>query len=534
MSTTTFTGTPTLTRFGLRRDRLRIAIWSLVLIGSTAATIPALEETFTTPAEQSARAAIMRTPAGVLFAGPGYGLDHYTLGPRVVNEWLMMLLIAVTIMNILLAVRHTRAEEESGRAELIRAGVTGIRAPGTAALLLALITNAIIGSLTAVVLIGFGLPAPDSIALGTGLTFTGLTFAAIAAVCAQLLEHARSAIGLAMAVFGLLFLMRVIGDIAEPGGTALSWLSPTSWVYQTRPYVDLRWWPLLLYVAAIAVMTLLAAALAARRDIRAGFISPRAGRAGASPLLRGMFGLNVRLQRGSILAWSAGTFAVGATFGSFANQIGELVQDNPDYAAFLGGDLDQLTDGSLAALMIFVVMLSAAGTIISVLRLRTEESNGRAETVLATPTGRWRLMGSGLAVGLVTTAATMLAGGLGMGLSAATALENSDYFGSMLLTAAHTAVIPATFGAAAALAYGLGPKLIPVVWVWFIVSMALTMFAPVLDLPGWAANISAFDHLAQYPAQPVDWTPLAIMGASAVLAATVGLMAFRRRDLTTA
>ena len=57
-----YTGVWTLTRFALRRDRLRIAIWTIALVGTIAATVPVLDEMFASEAERAARAALMRTP----------------------------------------------------------------------------------------------------------------------------------------------------------------------------------------------------------------------------------------------------------------------------------------------------------------------------------------------------------------------------------------------------------------------------------------------------------------------------------------
>ena len=83
-------------------------------------------------------------------------------------------------MSIQLVVRHTRAEEESGRAELVRAGVVGRRAPLTAALLLVgrWPTRRSPSSITAG-LAGSGLAVVDSLALAPGIGLTGLVFGAV-------------------------------------------------------------------------------------------------------------------------------------------------------------------------------------------------------------------------------------------------------------------------------------------------------------------------------------------------------------------
>src|SRR5699024_4905575 len=182
----------------------------------------------------------MESPTGVVFGGPGYGLADYTLGPMLVNELTMSLFIALAIMNILHVVRHTRAEEESGRAELLRSSVLGSSAQTSSALLTIALVDLIIGGLIFLSMIAYDLPVPDSLAYGLGLGLGGLAFAAVTAVCAQLAEHARTASGLAFLAIGVFFFVRVVGDMAEPGGTALPWFSPFSWTQQARPFVDRR------------------------------------------------------------------------------------------------------------------------------------------------------------------------------------------------------------------------------------------------------------------------------------------------------
>src|SRR5699024_1988574 len=122
----------------------------------------------------------------------------------------------------------------------------------------------------------------------------------------------------AFLVIGVVFMARVVGDIAEPGGNALSWLSPFAWVQQARPFDTLEWWPLALYPAAAVVFFAAAHVLAGRRDLGAGLIAARPGPARAGPLLRGVLALHLQQQRATVLAWSAGVFALAFAFGSLA------------------------------------------------------------------------------------------------------------------------------------------------------------------------------------------------------------------------
>jgi ABC-2 type transport system permease protein len=73
-----------------------------------------------------------------VLSGPGYGFDAgLTYQVFFVGTYGLYFLIAAALMNILLVSRHTRVEEQSGRAELVRASVVGRNAPLTATLAVA-------------------------------------------------------------------------------------------------------------------------------------------------------------------------------------------------------------------------------------------------------------------------------------------------------------------------------------------------------------------------------------------------------------
>jgi Putative exporter of polyketide antibiotics len=93
---------------------------------------------------------------------------------------------ADTVLVAVIVVRHTRADEEAGRLELVGAGAVGRHAALTAALLVALLADLGLAALTGLGLMGGGLAASDSFAFGLELAAAGCMFAVVAGVCAQL------------------------------------------------------------------------------------------------------------------------------------------------------------------------------------------------------------------------------------------------------------------------------------------------------------------------------------------------------------
>lgn len=528
------TGTGTLTRFILRRDRIRLSVWTLALAGTTASSIPALDDAFTTAEERQARAALMDTPTGIVFGGPGYGLDDYTLGPMLVNELTMTMLIALAVMSILHVIRHTRAEEESGRTELLRAGVLGAGAQMTAALITVSLVNLLIGGLVTASMVAFDLPVADSAAYGLGLALAGIAFGAVAAVCAQVSEHGRAAAGLAFLALGVLFMFRVVGDIAEEGGNALSWLSPFAWGQQTRPFDDLRWDPLALYGVAVLVLFAAAYVLAGRRDVGAGLVAARPGPPNTGRLLSGVFTLHLHQQRGAITAWAVAVPSFGYAFGTLTTEVEAMLETAPDLASVLGGGTDDLVNGFLATITSFVIMAASAYGTLSVLRARTEETAGRAELVLSTAVGRVHWFGAALLVAALSTLLITVVGGLGLGLGASVALEDAEWTWRGVETALAQLPGALVFGALAALLLGAAPRLLPLVWLWFSYSVLATMLGGLFDFPEAVMNLSAFEILARPPMEDFEAGPYLLYLSAVLLAGVLALTGFRNRDLATA
>ena len=104
----------------------------------------------------------------------------------------------------------------------------------------------VLGLVTTAALIGGGLPVAGSLAFGLGWAATGIAFSSVAAVAAQIASSSRSAIGMSVIVIAVTYAFRAVGDLADPGPSVWSWLSPIGWNQQVRAYAGDRWAVLLL------------------------------------------------------------------------------------------------------------------------------------------------------------------------------------------------------------------------------------------------------------------------------------------------
>lgn len=526
-------GTGALVRFGLRRDRFRLPVWIVVVTFLAVVSLLSFVGNYVTEADRVGIAASLDTPAMAALTGPDRYLANYTYASMLGHQMTYLIAVALAIMTVLLVVRHTRMEEETGRAELIRAGVVGRHAHLTAALVIATIANlAAAGALT----VALAILGVDSVGWGEALLFStavasvGLVFAGVAAVAAQVTEHSRGASGIGLALVGLAYALRAVGDAGDT--PAVSWLSPIGWAQRTYVGVDDHWWPLLLPVGGFLLLGLVAGWLSTRRDVGAGLRRPRSGRAAASGALVRPLGFALRLHRGLLIGFGVGAALGGAAYGSVFGELEEMLA-NIELAEEL---LDQLeasaVDGFATVILLILAVVVAAYVVLAALRPRTEELAGRAEPVLVTGVSRTRWLASHLTVVLVGSAAVMVAAGAAFGAAAAGTTGDPELFGR--ITAGSLVYLPAlwlTAGLAVAL-YGWWPRGAGLVWLVPAYGFVVGYLGQLLSMPDWLANLSPFGHVPQLPAHELRWTPLLVLTLIAAALIGLGLAGFRRRDVS--
>jgi ABC-2 type transport system permease protein len=517
-------------RFLLRRERRALPIWVLVTGALVYVQSLQSQELYGEPAALAKlRATATGNTAVIAMSGPERLLE--TIGGEVVFEIFGFAGLVVALMSMFLVGRNTRADEESGRAELLRSARVSRHALLTAALVLAALANVAVAVLVAVLTIATGLPAGGSVLLGVAFGAVGLVFAALTALAAQVFENTRGVYGTVVGLLGLSFALRAAGDA---GPDALSWLSPLGWGQRTYPYVDDHWWPVGLALAVAAALVAGAVATLNRRDFGAGVVPARPGPATAPRSLSSPLGLAWRLQRGSLLGWAVGTFTLGVMFGSVGESIEQYVADNPQIAEFLPGGAEQVVDSYLALTLAVVALLATAAGLSAALRARSEETAGRAEPVLATRTSRGAWLGSHVVLAFAGGAVVLAAGAAGLGLTYGLSVGELDQVGRTLGGA--TGYLPAVLLAVGVAVAGIGvlPRAASVVaWSLFGYMALVTLLGDSFDLPGWTRTLSPLDHTPQAPLESLTALPLAVMAALAAAAVAAGIAGLSRRDLET-
>lgn len=532
----TFVGTGTAARLALRRSRWFWLVWVLALWAIMPTTTTTYHRLVTDGAgSQATMAALASNPTMRAMLGPPY--DLMNAGGFVMWRVGTFVAAAAAMMGALGVMRATRAEEEEGRTELLRAGVVGRHAPLAGAITVGLGACGLLALLITASMAAVAPPLAGALASGLGIGLVGAVWVGVGAVTAQVTASARAARGMALGVLAVAYVIRAVADglPEDSAATWLRWVSPVEWAALGRPYAQERWWVLLLPIVLTAALVVVAFALVSRRDYGAGLRAASPGRARAVPSLDSAAALALRLDRGSMIGWAIGLALFGLAIGSLSGTVDQMLVDNPQMAELfrrMGGGGQLLRDAFFVAMLGIVVVLIAAFGVQLMLRLRKEEEAGHAELLLSTATSRTRLVLAHLVPALVGS--TVLLVGTGAAVALPQAVAEGSARVVVQIAAAALALAPGvwlTIGITMAV-LGWLPHWTALPWAVVAWSLFMSWFASLLELPERLIKLTPFGHLPQIPVQPMAWTPVLVVTALAAALIALGLAGYRRRDIT--
>ncbi|MDW0114998.1 ABC transporter permease [Sporosarcina saromensis] len=521
-----------MSRFILRRDRVRLFVWLFSISALTWLTAISFTGLYQTEQERQAIAETMKNPAMSAMIGKGYGLDAYTTGAMLAHQMLLFTAVAVAIMSILFVNRHTRAEEEDGRFELLRALPVGGLTNIGATLLLNATFNVLLAIVTAIGLLALQIESIDlvgSMLYGAALVVTGIFFGVVTALFAQLSESARGTIGLSFSILGLAYLLRAVGDA---GNAILSWFSPLGWVLAAEVFVNNYWWPIVLTLAGALVIACIAFYLHALRDLGAGYIRARRGRKSASVFLQTSFGLAFRLQRTALYSWAIGMFVLGLSYGSVLGDLESFFLENEMLAQMLQPvEGFSLLEQFIPMLMSVIAMIGTIPVLMVMLKVRREEKKGRLDAILSRSVSRIRLLSEYVLLSFLTSIVMLGVGALGL-WSASSAVLTENLSIGLLLKAAYVNVpaILVMIGMVVLL-IGLLPSRSNAIWVYLIYSFIVVYMGGLLQFPDWLGKLSPFGYVPKVPIEQVNGTIASLVVLLGIVLIAFGMKMFSKRDV---
>ncbi len=526
----------------IRRDRLQLALW---IVGTAVLTYASMGAVFETYGEEQDRREILgvaiATRTILVFRGTPNGVDDGAFAFFLLFAWLALM---GGLMSTFLAVRHTRKEEEEGRAEAVSATPAGRVLPTTATLVHGVLANVALGLLIALALIATGLDPGGSFVCGVAIMVSGIAFLAFGLFAAQLFRTSRGANSLSVTFVLAAYLLRGIGDAAGTPSEDLlhiapAWpsrLSPIGYGQFTGAFVENDLTPLLIPLAFAAGLIGVVFGLQAVRDQGASLLAGRPGRATAGPVLSSSFGLAWRLNTSILLSWTAGGIATGLLATSLSSVVNQAATDAPQILETLRraiGSEASIEEAFVAVFYAIVGILAACCAVQVGIRARQEEAHGTAELVLGTPVPRLRWLLEywivGIIVIVIVLAASALAGIVGAGNAA-----DPESLTTTVLEAA-LAQLPAclVFLGLTLLVFAFLPRAtIAVGWTVVGVAAILGVWGPILQAPDWLVALSPFHHSPVPAGGETDWTGGFWMLAIGLAAGAVAVWSMRRRELT--
>lgn len=463
-----------------------------------------------------------------------YGVPHDLLTVGGYTAWRVGGILAVfaAVWGSFAAVAALRGEEDSGRSETLLALPVGRRVLDGSALSAIAASAVVLWAFLLVGLLAAGLAGGGSLALAVAVIAVAPVFVGVGALASQLAATRRRALELSLGVLVLTFLIRVVADTVSGVGW-LRWLSPLGWAEEIRPFAGARPWVLVLPLLATAALVLGALRIARERDIGTGLMKPADSRDPRLGLLSSPGAQAVREDLSSLAAW---LIAVGW----FALIVGVISRSisSAGISASLRAQFAKLGAGSIItpsgylgfAFLLFVLAVSLFACS-QIGAARTEELQGRLETVFALPVGRRRWLVERLVVAVGGILVISLAAGVLAWLGAAI-VGVTVSFPRLMLASVNCVTVATLFLGIGAAAYALAPRIgAAIAYAAVTAAFLWQLFGSLLGAPSWLVRLSPFEHIGLVPDATFKPGAGAVMVLIGVACAAVAALCLGRRDI---
>ena len=524
-----------LTRLMLRRHRLLIMSWLVLLIGLTGATVSAYQSTYATPEQRRIATELAR-------ANPATNLLYGELAdpgtPALMFGWEIgaFATVLAAVMAVLVATAVTRAAEDDGTLELVRSCGIDPRVPLRAASTVLLVVAAALtlGCATALGLSVGHVDAvtwPGAVAFGAVLGLTFLLVGVLTVVLGQVAPTAAGTRVLGFAAVGAAFAVRALADTQHVAW--LNWWTPLGLRATVRPFTGTRWWVVGACAVVVLVLARLAGTLSGRREYRAGLVRRR-DRRGGRLNVHSTVQLAGRLARSSVLSWTLGVAGIGTLFAAMGSDVTRQSRDG-DLGGFLGaqlGDADPVA-GYFAYLGTVVGILVASYAVVSVLSSRRDEEAGLTDQILATGTRRWAPLAAQVAVTALGSGVMLVVTGV-LGMLVAPRFIDGEHVAvlAFIYVVGQWPAVTAAAGWTAVLA-GRWPRATWLAWTPLVASSVLALLGPLLDIPQHVRDLGVFQHVPDVTAPDPSIASLLVLLVLAGTAVVLGAVGTTRRDIIT-
>jgi ABC-2 type transport system permease protein len=343
--------------------------------------------------------------------------------------------------------------------------------------------------------LGDQIPLLPSVGFALWTGFIALFFGGLAFALAPILGRAGSA-----GVAGFAMVILWVANGLDVGGPMVL-LSPFRWTADHVALVGQYDWAGLALVGVVGVVFLaIGVELFMRRDlgVTAGISLP-----GIPAAVLGVHGPVSRAfgdQLPRSLSWGIGLGLMGALVASLVGPMADQLGNDPNlkstFAAIFPGFNLASTGGwlQLYAELLFIAAGFGAATFVS--KWASDETDGRLEMVLATPTGRarWAIAGGVAAILAIVVMTVLFAAGIGLGAASGGVAAGDPMVGSAALGLYATAIVGIGVAVGGLWRTSLAAEIAALV---VVATYLIDLVAPPLKLPEWFHQLALTAHLGQ-------------------------------------
>ncbi|MFH5882391.1 ABC transporter permease [Liberiplasma polymorphum] len=531
MQTKLFYNTKNILMTVLRKEKIKIALWVMLISGFVIGVSHAYPALFPNPEELIGLAEAMQNPMMVAMFGPVYDPENYTTAQSLGNQMLIFSMLFSAIMSIVIVAQFTRGDEEEGILELIQSLPVGRLSNTLSTVIIIVAMNVVIA-----ILIGFGLAlVPDdsmtfmgSMTFGLSIGTTGILVASMVLIIAQLFENNRTVMGLSFLVLGVMYILRGIGDLS---GNVLIWIIPFNWPARVEVYINNYNYLNLLTIVFTGLLFIFAFYLNARRDLESGLIAQKKGKESASNTLKTPLGFVLRLLRPAMIAWVVTLFILGLTYGSIFGDLDTFIEGSDIFEEMLPGGDFPLNVQFMSIIMMVVAITAGIGPIMFLNRLASEEKKNHTEHIYSKSISRMRMLTIFTGIAMISSVILLFLGSLGM-ISGIIASMDDPIETSLILQAGF-AYLPALLFmiGLSVLILGFYPNRTGLIWVYFGYSFFSVYMGNVIGLPDIFKQLTPFGYVDQLPIEDFRVLPTIILLLLATIMTISGFLGYKRRDL---
>ena len=469
------------------------------------------------------------------------GVAHHleTVGGYAVWNFLCLMAAIGAIWALLITTRTLRGEEESGRWELFLAGQTTARratAKALAGLGSGLIVLFVLLSAATLVigrLHGADFSASASLFFALAVVAGAAEFMAVAALTSQIMPTRSRAAGLATAIFGIFYMIRLTADT-----TNAHWLlnlSPLGWIEKLQPLYGSHPIWLLPIIGFAVILIILSIYLAGRRDLGGSTFADQDSAKPHTRLLRTPLLAAIRLNRGSNISWLSAIGLTAFFYGMMSKGAAQAFSQSAKTERLISkiAHIPKISEVSAFMGIIFFLIMTLAMFYASTAagRIRDDEAQGYLDNFLVRPVSRMRWLWGRI---LLFTAVVIIAGLLsGIATWVGQASQHSGMPFHTLLLAGINAMTPVVFiFGLGVFVFGLLPRLTNILtysaigW-----SFLVVMLGSGLNFNHWLMDTSILHQVTFAPAVSPNWTVDLVLVILSLALCVIGSFRFKTRDL---